>query len=261
MAVDENLTGYSRTATNNTPAGSDSIGTDLDNHLRDMKKNVLYASQRPAVEKSADYSATLADHTRLLLVDASAGSVTVTLPAVATAGDGYRLGIKKIDPGTNTAVVNGDASETIDGTVSYSLRAQYDVTELVCDGSAWYRADDPNAVHTDVANEYTRAQNFNATTLEDTATISWNLAQNQVANVTLAGNRTLANPTNMVDGATYILIVNQDSAGSRTLTFDTAYKFEAGVTPVLTSATASVDILTFISDGTSMYGTAQYDFK
>lgn len=112
-----------------------------------------------------------------------------------------------------------------------------------------------------VANEFTKAQNFNATTLTDAANISWDLANNQVTEVTLEGNRTLDNPTNMVAGATYILTVKQDATGSRTLAFDTAYKFPGGAAPSLSSDANSVDILTFVSDGTSMCGILQGNFS
>lgn len=106
------------------------------------------------------------------------------------------------------------------------------------------------------AQEYTRTHNFNATTLTDGATINWDLSQNQVASVTLAGNRTLAFPTNLVDGGVYILIVRQDATGSRTLGFTGNYKFAGGSAPTLTTTASKADILTFVSDGTNMYGVA-----
>jgi len=113
-----------------------------------------------------------------------------------------------------------------------------------------------------VAQEYTKTQNFNATTLSDAANISWDASSNQVCSVTLGGNRTLDNPTNMVDGATYILIVKQDGTGTRTLAYGTAYLWEGGTAPTLTTTlTTGVDILTFISDGTNMYGVAAQDFS
>jgi hypothetical protein len=108
--------------------------------------------------------------------------------------------------------------------------------------------------------EYTKAQNFNATTLTDGATIDWDLESNQVASVTLAGNRSLNAPTNMKDGGTYVLIVKQDATGSRTLSYDSAYKFARGAAPVLTTTANAVDILTFVSDGTNMYGVIQKAF-
>lgn len=111
------------------------------------------------------------------------------------------------------------------------------------------------------AQEYTKTQNFNATTLTDAASIAWNLEDNQVCSVTLAGNRTLANPTNLKDGATYILIAKQDATGSRTLAYGTAYKFEGGTAPVLSTGASAVDILTFVCDGTNMYGNIAQDFS
>jgi len=108
---------------------------------------------------------------------------------------------------------------------------------------------------------YTKQQNFGTTTLSDGANISWDLADNQVSKVTLAGNRTLDNPTNMVDGGTYILRVIQDATGTRTLAYGSAYKFPNGDAPVLSTTAADVDFITFISDGTSMFGVFSGDFS
>ena len=112
------------------------------------------------------------------------------------------------------------------------------------------------------AQEYTKTQNFNATTLSDGASIAWDLESNQVCSVTLGGNRALANPTNKVDGATYVLIVKQDGTGTRTLSYGTDYLWEGGTAPTLTTtATTGIDILTFICHGTNMYGTIAQDFS
>ena len=117
-------------------------------------------------------------------------------------------------------------------------------------------------VLTATAREYTKTQNFNMTALSDGANISWDLSQNQVASVTLAGNRTLDAPSNQVAGATYILIVKQDGTGSRTLnTSASAYKFPGGTEPTLSTGANAVDILTFVSDGSSMLGVAQLNFS
>ena len=93
---------------------------------------------------------------------------------------------------------------------------------------------------------------FALKTLTDEATIQWDLSGGQVAEITLAGNRSLGNPTNQIAGATYILIVRQDGTGSRTLTFSSDYKFPGGTAPTLTTTANAVDILTFVSDGSLM---------
>lgn len=108
-----------------------------------------------------------------------------------------------------------------------------------------------NTVLTNVVNLYTAQQNFGMATLTDAATITWNLNTQQVAQVSLAGNRTLANPTNMVAGATYIAFIRQ-TEGNNTLIYSSAYHFNQG-TPVLSTTADAVDILTAISDGTVMY--------
>lgn len=128
-------------------------------------------------------------------------------------------------------------------------------------GSGISLEDSTDFTKVNVANEFTKAQNFDATTLTDGATINWNLEDNQVTGVTLADNRTMAAPTNMKDGSTYILHVIQDGTGSRTITWNSVFKWPAGTTPTLTTAASSRDIMTFISDGTNMYGTSTLDMK
>ena len=108
---------------------------------------------------------------------------------------------------------------------------------------------------------YTKQQNFGTVTLTDAASIAWNLDDEQVAKVTLTDNRTLANPTNMVDGGTYVLRVIQDGTGSQTLAYGSAYKWMNNVAPTLTTTAAGIDLITFVSDGTNMFGTAQLDFS
>lgn len=104
-----------------------------------------------------------------------------------------------------------------------------------------------------VAQEFTATQNFNATTLTDGASISWDASANQVTSVTLAGDRTFAAPTNMVDGGVYVLTIVQDATGTRVPSFNAVFKFAGGTAPTLTTTAAARDILVFNSDGTNMY--------
>ena len=104
-----------------------------------------------------------------------------------------------------------------------------------------------------VAQEFTATQNFNATTLTDAASISWDASANQVTSVTLTDDRTFAAPTNMVDGGVYVLTIIQDATGTRVPSFNAVFKFAAGTAPTLTTTAAARDILVFNSDGTNMY--------
>ena len=99
-----------------------------------------------------------------------------------------------------------------------------------------------------------RTVNADPQTLTDGANISWDVSSGTFATVTLGGNRTLDNPTNLENGGTYVLIVKQDATGSRTLAYGNAYQWPGGTDPILSTAASSVDIFTFVSDGTVMYG-------
>lgn len=88
--------------------------------------------------------------------------------------------------------------------------------------------------------------------LTDAPTITWNVDLGIMAEVTLGGNRTLANPTNLRKG-TYSLLVKQDATGGRTLALGTSYKTPNQVPLVLSTAANAVDLLTFVSDGTTLY--------
>lgn len=90
-------------------------------------------------------------------------------------------------------------------------------------------------------------------TLTDGATISWTANTQQVAKVTLAGNRTMAAPSGLVDGAFYSLLVIQDATGSRTLAWNSVFKFANGVAPTLSTAANAKDMINFRSDGTNLY--------
>ena len=90
-------------------------------------------------------------------------------------------------------------------------------------------------------------------TLTDGATISWDTNSGQVATVTLAGSRTMNAPTNLQNGAFYALEVIQDGTGSRTLAFNTVFKFTGGVAPTLSTSASAKDYISFRSDGTNLY--------
>jgi len=87
--------------------------------------------------------------------------------------------------------------------------------------------------------------------LTDGVNISWDMDSGGYAYVTLEGNRTLDNPTNVVAGGTYKLRITQDATGSRTLTWGANFTFPGDVEPVLTSTANGVDELTFYAHSTT----------
>ncbi len=103
------------------------------------------------------------------------------------------------------------------------------------------------------AQEFTATQNFNATTLSDGSTVAWDASANQVTSVTLGGNRTLGAASNQIDGGVYVISVIQDGTGSRTLAFNSNYKFVGGTAPTVSTTANARDVLVFVSNGTNMF--------
>lgn len=100
------------------------------------------------------------------------------------------------------------------------------------------------------------------TSLTDASSIVLNLNTGNNFAVTLAGNRTLANPTNPTIGQTGQIYVVQDGTGSRTLAFGTHYNFSGGTPPTLTTGANAVDLLIFnVRAATKTDVTLIADFK
>lgn len=111
------------------------------------------------------------------------------------------------------------------------------------------------------ANTSRTSINRGTVALSDGANIATDCSLGNVFTVTLGGNRTLTNPTNQAAGASYAWIITQDGAGSRTLAYGTAFKFPSGTDPVASTGAGDVDIITGISDGTSVYCAMAKDFS
>ena len=102
------------------------------------------------------------------------------------------------------------------------------------------------------ARTFTAGQRGEITTLTDGANISVDLAASNNFVVTLAGNRTLDNPTNIVAGQSGSIFIVQDGTGDRTLAYGSYYDFAGGTAPTLTTGTASaVDRIDYIVRSTT----------
>jgi hypothetical protein len=102
-----------------------------------------------------------------------------------------------------------------------------------------------------VAQSFTAAQRGTITALTDGATITPDFAAANNFSVTLGGNRTLANPTNLTAGQSGVITITQDGTGSRTLAFGSNWKFATGVAPTLTTTAAAVDVLAYYVESAS----------
>ena len=91
--------------------------------------------------------------------------------------------------------------------------------------------------------------NYTETTLTDGATVNWNAATEDVAKVTLGGNRTLGSASSGTTGQFISLLIIQDGTGSRTLTWNAAYEFASDTAPTLTTTANLGDVFVFRYNG------------
>lgn len=202
-------------------------------------------------------------------------SIRLEVPALATGGSGNEIlvneAIQRLEAGlvavesvglsTPPSGVNGNAyvvgtSATgdwsgQDGNIAFYLDG-WDFITLGTDNEGlrvWVDADDRIMVWNGTAWE---SEYGGTNALVDGANIAWDLGEGKLATVTLAGNRTLSNPTNLRAGEVYTLEVTQDGTGSRTLTFSSNYHFAGGTPPTLSTGAGAVDVLTFVCTGAEL---------
>lgn len=84
------------------------------------------------VTKTSNYTATNDDD--VILCDAAAGALTITLPSAVTSTKKTKT-LKKIDSSTNTVTITG--AHTIDGASSVVLGYQFHTLVITTDGSNW----------------------------------------------------------------------------------------------------------------------------
>lgn len=101
-----------------------------------------------------------------------------------------------------------------------------------------------NAV-TNAVQSFSVAQRGTVSALTDGSSITPDFAAANNFSVTLGGNRTLANPTNLTAGQSGAIVITQDGTGSRTLAYGTYWKFAGGTAPTLTTTASAVDVLVY----------------
>ena len=112
------------------------------------------------------------------------------------------------------------------------------------------------------AQTFTGAQRGEITALTDASSIATNLALSNNFAITLGGNRTLVNPTNITAGQSGSLFITQDGTGSRTLAYGSHFKFVGGTAPVLSTTAAAIDRIDYVvKSSTAIQAVASLDVK
>jgi hypothetical protein len=154
------------------------------------------------------------------------------LPNAGTART--NLGGTTVGIGVFTAATAAAAQQAMDVEVGVDVQA-YDV----------------DTAKTDVTQTFTKAQRGGIVALTDGATITPDFAEGNNFSVTLEGNRTLANPTNLTAGQSGAIVITQDGTGSRTLAYGSYFKFPNGTAPSLTTTAAAVDVLVYFCESST----------
>ena len=168
------------------------------------------------------------------------------------------LGVTGATTLSSTLAVTGAATFTADATFNSDIIFEgstadaFETTLTVTDPTADRTITLPDATTTvaglGVIQSFTKAQRGTVVALTDGATITPDFSAGNNFSVTLGGNRTLANPTNLTAGQSGVIVVTQDGTGSRTLAFGSEYKFAGGTAPTLTTTASAVDVLAYYAE-------------
>lgn len=116
-----------------------------DDHLR-LIKTLLKATFPNAstpfyfptiLSKTANYTVVAADNNALIVVDATAGSFTLSLTSAATLGSRFRFKVFRSDATANIVTIDPSGAELIDFTSTFVLRKQMETIELSSTGTNW----------------------------------------------------------------------------------------------------------------------------
>jgi len=87
--------------------------------------------------KAANFTVASTDTWTFYKCDTSSASITATLPSASSAGSGFVLGFTKTS-GSNSLILDGNASETIDGSTTLTKTGANQGFWIICDGSNWF---------------------------------------------------------------------------------------------------------------------------
>lgn len=259
--VDDTIAEWSNTTASNKPAGSATVGTGWDDNLREIQGVVV----RGLSHKGSDIAS--ATTTDLGAVEGLFHDITGT--TTITGFGTVRAGVWKVIKFEGILTLTNSASLILPGAANITT-ADGDMLMATSEGSGtwrvnWYTRAAGGTYATLTGTEtltnktVTNPANTDQT-LTDGATINWDMNSGGIATVTLGGNRIMAAPTNLKKG-TYVLHVIQDGTGTRLITWNAVFKWSGATAPVLTTTASRRDLLTFVCDGTNLYGTIVNDVR
>lgn len=150
---------------------------------------------------------------------------------------------------TANATFNGDI--VFEGSTADAFETTLTVEDPTADRTITLPDSTTTVAGLGVIQSFTKAQRGTVVALTDGATITPDFSAGNNFSVTLGGNRTLGAPTNVAAGQSGVIVVTQDSTGSRILAFNSIFKFAGGSAVTLTTSASAVDVLAYYAESTS----------
>jgi len=163
---------------------------------------------------------------------AVANNLSELTATASTARTNLGLGSISTQAASSVAITGGAVNGTTVGASTPSTGA---FTTLSASGTATF-----SGTMSATANAYMQID-----ALTDAATIAVDMSVGNNFSVTLAGNRTLGNPTNLNAGQSGVIFITQDGTGSRTLAYSSYWDFPAATAPTLTTTANAVDVIVY----------------
>ena len=234
-------TKYSLTPANNTAAPPDGAPEgmlpsavndtmrDMMAQIRDVGDGIRDGTYTMTAPKITGGTITGVTYTNIVVTGGSVTGVTFSSSAATITG-GSITGI------TDLAVADGGTgASTLTGVLKGNGTSAFTAATAGTDYAG-----------IDTAQTFTKGQRGEITVLTDGSTITPDFADSNNFSVTLGGNRTLANPTNITAGQSGSIFITQDGTGSRTLAYGSYFDFAGGTAPTLSTTAAAVDRIDYI---------------
>lgn len=152
---------------------------------------------------------------------------------------------------TGNLEIGTAGSLTFEGSTANGFETTLAVTDPTADRTITLPDSTLTVAGININQSFTVAQRGAITALTDGATITPDFAAANNYSVTLGGNRTLANPTNITAGQSGVIVISQDGTGGRTLAYGSYFKFPGGTAPTLTTTASAVDVLAYYCESTT----------
>ena len=204
-------------------------------------------------------TATILPTGRTVFLDASnvplaGGSVYFYVPNTTTPKSTWQ-DAGEINLNSNPVILDANGSALIYGSGQYTMSVFDNLGNLVYTAltqDTFALVNLANVAFLNVQQQFTAGQAATPSPLVDGASIPIDFSLSNNFSVTLGGNRTLANPTNVNPGQSGNIAITQDATGSRTLAYGVNWKFNNGSAPTLTTTAGATDLLVYYSNNITL---------